>query len=292
MTDAQQPAAEILRMSPLLAAEIGVNESIVLMQLQYLNEISEIEREGVKWAFNTLDVLVKKYFPFISKPTLSRVLKNLASQGLIKIGNFNKYGFDHTQWFHVDLEKCAKLPGFIKFQNETSKFQNETWMLSKRNLDDKELKLGCDQNETTIQETQEEIQEEIQKKNLAPAVAGRKNGGQNSGKPKEPRPPDLLFEKLAAICGMDLSDLTDKQRGKLNQVAKHFREKYGGKPDSALVAGLEAFAVWWRKEDWRGRQNQPPDPYQVQENWKRFRDWFKANDVTTANDYGQTRARA
>jgi hypothetical protein len=89
---------------------------------------------------------------------------------------------------------------------------------------------------------------------------------------------------------MDLSDLTDKSRGKLNNVGKHFRLKYEGKPDSAVVAGLEAYAAWWRREDWRGKQGQPPDPYQVQENWGRFREWFKSQSEGRGNE--QTRAGA
>jgi hypothetical protein len=157
MSDSQNEAQGLMRVSPVLAAEIGLNESIVLMQLQFLNEISDVEIDGIKWSFNTLKELTDSYFPFLSRATLSRVLTNLASAGLLKIENFNRLKFDRTQWFHVDLENCAKLRGFIRFQNETRFSQNETSKSSKREIEVIKMRTPLSQNETTIQETQEEI---------------------------------------------------------------------------------------------------------------------------------------
>jgi hypothetical protein len=150
-----QEQTEIIRLSPALAAAIGLNESIVLMQLQYLTVISDREIDGRKWAFNTLTALKEKYFPFLSVATLSRVIAELKERNLIKVENLNKAKFDRTQWFSVELENCLKLPGFYIFQFEKSK-------PSKRKKQPVKLEHGTPQNETTIQETQEEIQKETQ----------------------------------------------------------------------------------------------------------------------------------
>jgi DNA-binding MarR family transcriptional regulator len=44
------------------------------------------------------------------------------------------------------------------------------------------------------------------------------------------RKPDLLFESLVEVCGLDLSELTKNERGKVNAACKQLRE-VGASPD-------------------------------------------------------------
>lgn len=96
-------------------------------------------------------------------------------------------------------------------------------------------------------------------------------------------PPDAIFVALVELCGFDLADLTEKNRGSLAAVSGHFRKKYAGKPEPAIVAGLQGFAIWWRQEDWRGKRGQVPTPTLVQENWKRYGTWHKARNKSKAS---------
>lgn len=155
----------ILRLSSTLAAEIGLNESIVLMQLQFLTETSYIEISGEKWTRGTLPYLVEKYFPFFSVATLSRVIHKLEDDELIRIGNFNNAGFDRTQWFYVDLEKCRNLKGFYIFQNEKCILQND--VMHPRKMQD-----ASSQNETTIHENKRKNKRESIKESTTDVVDG------------------------------------------------------------------------------------------------------------------------
>lgn len=219
----------IMRLSPTLAAEIGLNESIALLQFQYLTHISTFEIEGEKWIRGSLPDLVKENFPFFSTATLSRVITALEKKGYIKTGRFNKFKYDRTQWLSVSLENCSKLNGFYIFQNETSILQIDVMQASK-------LQDASKQNETTIQETQEEIQEEtykiasavaevqspapVQEKGKAKPKGKRAPGKQPSDErsshpaisavrkylPNEKYPNKLIYDRLIAVLG-DSPDL-------------------------------------------------------------------------------------
>ncbi len=91
-----------LRISGELAVEIGFNESIVLLQLEYLLSISEHEREGRVWTYQSLQELKEHYFPWWSVATIGRVIKRLEELELISIGHFNRAGYDRTQWFALN----------------------------------------------------------------------------------------------------------------------------------------------------------------------------------------------
>ncbi len=114
-----------LRVSPELAVEIGFNESIVLLQLEFLISISDHVHEGRVWTYQSVRDLQRHHFPWWSIATISRTLKQLQEQELILIGNFNRAGFDKTQWFALN-EKGLKRLRSIRLGDETGVFQNET----------------------------------------------------------------------------------------------------------------------------------------------------------------------
>lgn len=152
MPDGQVDPNKIMRLSPALAMEIGLNESIVLLQLQYLTEISTYEVDGGKWIRGSLPDLVKEHFPFLSVATLSRVISSLTKGGYLQVGNFNKFKYDRTQWLTLSLENCAKLNGFTIFQNEKSILQIDVMEDSKMKDASRQNERCIFQNETTIQE--------------------------------------------------------------------------------------------------------------------------------------------
>lgn len=143
-----------MRISPELATEIGLNNSIFLLQLEYLIGISSTEEhEDDLWTYQSLEKL-KSNFPWWSITTISRIAKELESMGLIKIGNFNKLGFDRTQWFAINWENCRKLKSIVI---QDAIFQNEKSKRSKCKMDSAKMKNPSRQNETTIPEIPTEI---------------------------------------------------------------------------------------------------------------------------------------
>jgi len=125
------------RIIPDLAVEIGLNESIMLMQIAFWINGSTNIREGVYWTYHSIREMHKNYFPYWSTATIHRTIISLKEKGYILTGEFNKRKNDHTQWFALEPDKLSTLksvliapalPAFERkpFQNETPPFQNET----------------------------------------------------------------------------------------------------------------------------------------------------------------------
>jgi DNA-binding PadR family transcriptional regulator len=158
-----------MRIDRSLAAEIGLAESIVLLQLEFLISIAQHERDGRLWTYQSLEDLRTEHFPWWSIPTISRILKRLEDLECITIGNFNRVGHDRTQWYTLNEEGINRLAS-VRF-DEPAIFQNEKWKRSKRKMEGQDLQNGffdlkdpIDQNEksilqnvTTLPETSPEI---------------------------------------------------------------------------------------------------------------------------------------
>lgn len=121
-----------LRINTVLAEEIGFNESIVLLQLEFLISISDKEREGKIWTYQSARNLKDEYFPFWSIPTIQRTLKKLLEKNYLIVGNFNKRKGDMTKWYALNFEKLKelksiKIEGYEQTinQNEQASNQNE-----------------------------------------------------------------------------------------------------------------------------------------------------------------------
>lgn len=101
-----------------LASVIGLNEAIVLQQLNYwLHSKSAKQINGRLWVYNTYDNWRKDNFPFWSRNTIRRAFDSCIKRGLIITGNFNKAGFDKTKWYSIDIEKLDEVMGSACAQN-------------------------------------------------------------------------------------------------------------------------------------------------------------------------------
>ena len=141
-----------LRLSPALAGEIGLNESIILLQIEFWISISNNEREGRRWTFQSIRDMQKKTFWFWGVMTIQRTLKSLINKGYLIEGNFNKFKYDRTRWFtlgdRISELKSVQIAGCGTgvYQNGTRSNQNGT---------------RSNQNGTTIPETTTETTTEI-----------------------------------------------------------------------------------------------------------------------------------
>ncbi len=126
-----------------IATKYGIAEAILLGYFYYWivkNEISDINfYDGHYWTFSTIRELAKKH-PYLSVPTIHRILRKLEDEGLILTGNYNKISYDKTKWYTL-TETAKKL-----FQNETALFQNGTTIP----LYKEEKNKGLFQNETAL----------------------------------------------------------------------------------------------------------------------------------------------
>lgn len=98
-----------------LATEIGLNESIVLMQIDHLINVEGNDKyyDCRYWTYDSLEDVKKKHFPFWSESTLKRAITNLVDLDLLIKGNYNKLKFDKTIWYTVNYEKATELKSVL-----------------------------------------------------------------------------------------------------------------------------------------------------------------------------------
>jgi len=93
---------------PSLAKVVGLNEAVVLQQVNYWLQTSNHEHEGRKWVYNSY-ACWQEQFPFWSLRTIQSIFPALEKKGLLISGNFNKNGFDRTKWYTINYKKLREL---------------------------------------------------------------------------------------------------------------------------------------------------------------------------------------
>lgn len=85
-----------------LAVKYGVNEAIILGQIEYwINKNKELKRnfrEGRYWTYNTASRL-KDEFPYLTERQINYTIQKLREKNLILTGSFNKNPLDRTTWY-------------------------------------------------------------------------------------------------------------------------------------------------------------------------------------------------
>ena len=89
---------------PSLAKKIGLNEAIILQQINYWLIDSKKEIDGRKWTYNSIKAW-NEQFPWLNEKTIRRCLKRLTSMGILILGNYNSHAYDRTIWYSIDLDK-------------------------------------------------------------------------------------------------------------------------------------------------------------------------------------------
>ncbi|MEQ8673277.1 MAG: DnaA N-terminal domain-containing protein [Aggregatilineales bacterium] len=132
-----------LRVNTALAEEIGLNESVVLLQIEWWIRHSSNVRDDRQWTYQSLTDMREKAFPFWSTTTINRAIKNLIVRGLIVEANYNKHQYDRTRWFSLDCEAIEAL-GSVKLS---------TCKETERHMQVDKTPHASGQNATTIPET-------------------------------------------------------------------------------------------------------------------------------------------
>jgi len=146
-----------LRIFPSLANEIGLNESLLLLQMEFWIDISTAPQiDGKKWTYQSVNDIREKAFPFWSRSKINRVAAKLVTEKLLIRANHNKAKYDRTIWFAINYEKLRELQSIAVVElshNETRNAQDETGFSQDETR-------GA-QNETTIPETTSETTTKI-----------------------------------------------------------------------------------------------------------------------------------
>lgn len=108
---AADPTVE--RIIPALAKEIGLNESIVLMQIAFWIKTSNNVVNGVYWTYQSMTEMQEKAFPYWSVDTIRRIVHKLQKDGYILVGQHNKRKGDNTQWYALEPDKLSTLKSII-----------------------------------------------------------------------------------------------------------------------------------------------------------------------------------
>lgn len=140
------------RINPALAKEIGLNESLILLQIEFWISISKNFYDGRYWTYQSVRDMKEKTFPFWSIATINRAVNKLIDEKYLIEGNYNKKKYDKTRWFALNPTKINELKS-ISMGDETGVFQNDT----RSNQND----TRSNQNETTIPEITTETTTEI-----------------------------------------------------------------------------------------------------------------------------------
>lgn len=113
--------------SPKLAKAVGLNEAIILQQVHYwlkkYKDASEHQHDGRCWVYNSYDEWTEQ-FPFWCKRTVRTTINKLENDGLLIVGNFNRFKYDHTRWYTIDYDKLKALVNSDVANSATSNRQD------------------------------------------------------------------------------------------------------------------------------------------------------------------------
>ena len=112
--------AKVHSFSRTVAKEHGEKAAVLLQYLAHHVSKSKHQDAGRKWFCKTLDELAA-VFPYLKRNTIHATLQKLAQgNGPLLIGEYNKKGYDRTNWFafrddafrkQAQSSKPAVLPG-------------------------------------------------------------------------------------------------------------------------------------------------------------------------------------
>lgn len=155
----------VMRIIPELAKEIGLNESIMLLQVDFWINHADNYKDGQWWTYQSVRQMQEKAFPYWSLMTINRTVKSLETKGYITIGNYNKRKSDSTRWITLKYKALEKLASVkvVKVSGETvsesdSPSQNDTGAYQ-NDTPSYQNDTNPQQNDTTLPETPKENQE-------------------------------------------------------------------------------------------------------------------------------------
>jgi hypothetical protein len=93
------------------AHKYGVEKAILLQHIRFWcvqNKGKDThEHDGLVYMYQSAQDM-HKHYPYWSRQKISRLLRDMEAEGIIKSGNFNKFAYDQTKWYTINIE-CSEL---------------------------------------------------------------------------------------------------------------------------------------------------------------------------------------
>jgi len=95
------------------AVEYGVEKSLLLQHIRFWcnqNKDKTTHQHNNKvWMYQSASDM-SHHYPYWSRQKISRLLRDMESEGLIESGNFNAIGYDQTKWYALsDRIQCSEI---------------------------------------------------------------------------------------------------------------------------------------------------------------------------------------
>lgn len=215
--------------NPELAVRIGLNEAIVLQQLNYwlCKTSSGVEYNGARWVYNSYSEWSEQ-IPFISERTIQRVLIKLEKMGIVQSKMLNKARGDRTKFYTInnDSEHLSSA--------ENPSCQNGSTMTTNRHDHSAKLAPSSCQGGTLFTETTTETTSNINKILPDHSEAEKPKPKKRKSSLPENFKPTAQHESLANDLGVNL-----------NHEIQQFIDYHTAK-DSKYVDWHAALRTWIR----------------------------------------------
>lgn len=218
-----------LQVIPTLAAKLGINQAILLQQINYWIKIAEKSEDSRKykrekwWTYNTYSDW-QKQMPWLSESGIRKLVKQLRDDNLIAVVKYNKQGQDHTYWYTINYDAVETLSGESDVsESDTSKEHSGT----------------PDVSESDTSYATESLPESQSESN-AP------NGAGGSPPPSEPDPEGWHFEEYLrdALQGSDVPLTRARARRYTGDANKLLKE---GVTSQELYEACDRVISEWRR---------------------------------------------
>ena len=241
-----------------LATVIGLNEAIVLQQLNYWLHSKSAKKINDKWwVYNTYENWKKQNFPFWSVATIRRAFSSLEKKEVVVSANFNRAGFDKTKWYSIDETKLNQLMSSACDQNEQTICSN--------------IADGTDQNEHTYTRDYTETTSDTNKNSDKSQVTYQQSQSTKKEDKSEPIPYKEIIDYLNQKTGAHY-----KASSKANQrlIQARWHEGYTLQ-DFKTVINNKAFE--WQASPKMWRYMRPATLFS-----SKFDDYLNANNLDNA----------
>lgn len=190
------------RLNPELASEIGLNESILFLQLEFWLRLSGTQQDdGRYWIYESVTD-IQSIFPFWGRATINRIIHSLEEKELIDVGNFNQYRYDKTRWFTLNRTGINRLTSVRIFDWWVSDENDEETDLAEDDLFQNGT--GSDQNGTGLfqngtRSAQNGTTIPDLSSDLSPDLSSEKKSGASA--PVPPNPAKERLDRLRSNLG-------------------------------------------------------------------------------------------
>ena len=223
---------------PTLAERIGLEESIFLQQIHFLNTYSNNEKDGFKWVYNTYEEWISIFPFFKNADKIKRIVAKLERLGvLVTTSQYNRLKIDRRKWYRVNYEsklliigEKAKMPDRgAKMPDRGAKMpdqytENYSKELQQRRNTENNYFVGDEKNsiaDETETKTEHEEKPVAEADSFVAAEAATQSPKVGNSKSKSAKPSTVdkkRFEKIAEVYNRVFADCPMVARVALTKV--------------------------------------------------------------------------